>query len=272
MDWSKAKTILIGAFVVINLFLASRVFFVGQQTDLIVSYEVAKEALSQRQIVLDQVFGEQAPVLPLLEVEYMVFDKEHPWLEILLGTDFSELVDSEYFSNDDGNVVVIQAGKKLQFYGGQNPLISLEISARSQWMKDFFSQLEIDLSEYQMEVEDQSQDRQSYLFRRRWNDVFIENDHIRVDFEHDQLVLLEIQRIQSIRETQTQMRLSSPHESLLKLMKFEDIKNDRILDIQVVYYRNENLIKWEEVVIDQLEPVWKVFLESGITKYLVELE
>jgi hypothetical protein len=76
----------------------------------------------------------------------------------------------------------------------------------------------------------------------------------------------------NLRETQANIVLSRPQEALLRLLKYNDIRGETVIGMDICYYRDEALINWDDIVVDNLEPTWKVVFESGIIKYLLEFE
>ncbi|HBH13101.1 MAG: Uncharacterized protein XD91_1514 [Clostridiales bacterium 38_11] len=273
MDWNKAKSILIVAFVILDIFLVSQVISIKNDSVPAASFEIIKENLSEQGITVSiDVAGEEL-ILPLLEVEYMVFNSESKEIREYLGETYSELIENEYYINSKGQSIQINQGKKLLFMtreieAGVNPNIA---DAASQ-IESFASKLQIDLEGfYQTRVYNEN-NANHIVYSENYQGYPLENSYYMFIQDGFGVVGFEMQRVKSIRKTQANIVLSRPEEALLRLLKYKDIRGEAVIGMDICYYRDEDLIHWGEIVVDNLEPTWKVVFESGAIKYLLEFE
>ncbi|MDP3386644.1 MAG: hypothetical protein Q8S24_05385 [Eubacteriales bacterium] len=273
MDWNKAKTILIVAFVILDIFLVSQVMSIKNDSRQAVSFDIIKENLSEHDITVSiDVIGEEM-ILPLLEVEYMIFDSDSSEISAFLGDEYSELIEDEYYINSDGQSIQINQGKKLIFMtrdieSGVKP----DISDAADQIASFVSQFKIDMAGFYQTRVYNFNNANHIVYSEIHQGYTLENSYYVFIQDGSGVVGFEMQRIKNLRETQANIILSRPEEALLRLLKYQDIKGDTVIGMDISYYRDEELIIWSEIVVDNLEPTWKVEFESGIIKYLLEFE
>lgn len=273
MDWNKAKTILIIAFVILDIFLVSQVMSIRNNSTPSTSFEVIKERLSEQgiEVVID-VVGEEL-FLPLLEVEYMVFDGDSKEINEFLGESVNELIENEYYVNDSGQSIQIRQGKKLMFLTRDLELYTEpNLNDAEEQIVSFSRQYNISLDGFSRTGAYMVDNVNYILYKETYQGYAIENSYYKFIQDGSGLVGFEMQRIRNLRETQANIILSKPEEALLRLLKFNDIKGESVVGMDICYYRDEELIDWGEIVVDNLEPTWKVLFESGIVKYLLEFE
>ena len=273
MDWNKAKTILIIAFIILDVFLVLQVMDIKNNSEPVVSLEIIKESLSEQNITVSiDVTGEEL-ILPLLEVEYMVFDSESHEIADFLGEDYTELIEHEYYINSGGQSVQINQSKKLLFMTRdvETEIKPSIIDAIGQ-IETFTSKHQIDLNGFYQTDSYTINNTNHIIYTENFQGYPLQNSYYMFIQDGSGIVGFEMQRIKSFRQTQANIVLSKPEEALLRLLKYKDIRGETVIGMDICYYRNEELINWGEIVVDNLEPTWKVVFESGIIKYLLEFE
>lgn len=273
MDWNKAKTILIIAFVILDIFLVSQVISIRNSSTPSTSFEMIKERLSEKGIeVAIDVVGEELS-LALLEVEYMTYDGESKEINEFLGESVNELIENEYYVNDSGQSIQIKQGKKLTFLARDiESYAESNLNDEAEQIASFSRQYNINLDGFIRIGSYMVDNINNILYKETYQGYTIENSYYKFIQDGSGLVGFEMQRIRNLRETQANIELSKPEEALLRLLKFNDIKSESVIGMDICYYRDEELIDWGEIVVDNLEPTWKVLFESGIVKYLLEFE
>lgn len=273
MDWNKAKTILIIAFVVLDIFLVSQVMSIRNESRPIVSLDIIKENLSEHDITIAiDVSGEEL-ILPLLEVEYMIFNSESNEISDFLGDEYNELIENEYYINAGGKSIQISQGKKFLFMTrevetGGKPIIT---DAAGQ-IDSFARQYQIELAGFYQTSILTTDNTNHIVYSENYQGYSLENSYYMFIQDASGVVGFEMQRVRNLRETQANFVLSRPQEALLRLLKYNDIRGKTVISMDICYYRDEELINWDDIVVDNLEPTWKVVFESGIIKYLLEFE
>jgi regulatory protein YycI of two-component signal transduction system YycFG len=273
MDWNKAKTILIIAFVILDVFLVSQVMSIRNESKPAVSLDIIKENLSEHDIeIAIDVTGEEL-ILPLLEVEYMIFNSESNEIRKFLGDEYNEIIENEYYINSGGQSVQINKGKKFLFMTRE-----VESGIRPN-MTDAADQVDSFARQYQIELGGFDQtgifatDYTSHIvYSENYQGYSLENSYYKFILDGSGVVGFEMQHVINLRETQANIVLSRPQEALLRLLKYNDIRGETVIGMDICYYRDEALINWDDIVVDNLEPTWKVVFESGIIKYLLEFE
>lgn len=273
MDWNKAKTILIIAFIILDIFLVLQVMDIKTDSEPVVSLEIIKESLSEQNITVSiDVTGEEL-ILPLLEVEYMVFDSESNEIGEFLGNDYTELIENEYYINSGGQSVQINQSKKFLFMTRDiESEIKPNITDATEQIETFTSKHQINLNGFYQTDSYIINNTNHIVYTENFQGYPLQNSYYMFIQDGSGVVGFEMQRIKSLRQTQANIVLSKPEEALLRLLKYKDIRGETVIGMDICYYRDEELINWGEIVVDNLEPTWKVVFESGIIKYLLEFE
>jgi regulatory protein YycI of two-component signal transduction system YycFG len=273
MDWNKAKTILIIAFVILDIFLVSQVMSIRNESRPVVSLDIIKENLSEHDIeIAIDVTGEEM-ILPLLEVEYMIFNSESNEIREFLGDEYNELIENEYYINADGKSIQINQGKKFLFMTREvESGIKPNITDAAEQIESFARQYQIELGGFYQTGIFTTDNTNRIVYSENYQGDSLENSYYMFIQDGSGVVGFEMQRVRNLRETQANIVLSRPQEALLRLLKYNDIRGETVIGMDICYYRDESLINWNDIVVDNLEPTWKVVFESGTIKYLLEFE
>lgn len=117
MDWSKAKNILIIAFIITNIFLFYNVyknmnennfFYINDET-----VEDVKKILEERNIFIETEVPKKVPSLPILKVKYETYDGDELAKKIL--GDYQK-IDDKYFDADRNERIEVSHNNKFFIY------------------------------------------------------------------------------------------------------------------------------------------------------------
>lgn len=272
MDWNKAKTILIIAFIVLDVFLIGQVIQRGRTSGEVVDERQVIEALNQAGIFVEGDIPKEETRKPLLEVTYQVLDGRSQVVVDFLGENYYEVIEDQFFAGQDGRSVEIIEGKKMVLMersletGGE-----IDLNQINQWVEVFTKTQGIDLKGYERQLVEMGQVVEVTYVSHQLGTPIV-NDYYKFYLDHQGVAGVEIQSIKEMRETQAEIRMTQAVEALLRLLRFPELSGDTITDIRVCYYRDEQTLNWQTIVTDNLEPVWQVTFKSGRVKYLIEAE
>lgn len=273
MDWNKAKTILIIGFIVIDIFLIIQIFSAKDKTETFGVNEQVIQILADKGIKIETDIKPEYKSLPLLEVEYEIYDSDSAEIENYLGKDYIEIVSEEYFNNSQGASIQIEKGKKLIFQLRKSVIwenVNTEIAIKK--VEEFIENFNIDINEYSLTNSYIENSLFYVVYTKKYNGYSLENSYYTFVIDENGIVGFEQQKIKTIKENRGAIQITKSDEALLRLLKYKDVYNDTIIGMEICYYRDESINNEAILVVDNLEPTWKVSFNSGIIKYLIEME
>lgn len=273
MNWNKAKTILIIAFIILNLFLLYAIFedrtenYEGLDDDFI---EKVENNLEAKNIFIEAEVPKEIYKMPLIEVEYRIFSQSD--VKYYLGEDYEEKIEDEYFVKNDGSYIRIENNKKLIYnIRDIDKNLSIDTEEAKKYIEKYAEDNNINLEEYKLDIETIEEDFHSFIYKKIYNDRTLENDFYKFIVDNKGVAGLEFQNIKKVEPKEGLIYVTSAYESLLRLNNSSNIKKT-IEKVEICYYSDENISDWENIVRANMDPTWKVVFEDGNIKYLTETE
>ena len=273
MNWNKAKTILIIAFIILNIFLIYAVRennnqnYEGLDDSFIKKVE---ENLSEKNIVIETEIPKEIYKMPLLEVEYRIFQEND--VLYFLGDEYEERIEEEYFVKDDGSYIKIENNKKLIYnIRGINDVLNISEEEGLKFVEDFINIKNINLENYELDLKKAEENFYIFTYKRIYENKILENDYYKFIVDSDGVAGIEMQNIEIVEPKEGLIYVTSAYESLLRL-KNESKSNKKIQEVEICYYTDENNLEWENIVRANMDPTWKVVFKDGNIKYLLETE
>ncbi len=274
MNWNKAKTILIIAFIILNAFLFYEVQDANNESyeglsDEFINHVVEK--LLEKNIVIEGEVPEEIYKKPLLEVEYYLVTRED--VAKYIGKDYEEVLENTLFTNEEGSYVRIENNKKL-IYNIRDVNGSLEISKEDalQIIDKYKENQNMDIDDYKLDLIVKKDNIYEVIYKRYYEGNFLENDYYKFIIDNIGVAGFETQRISKIEPKEGLITVTSAYESLLRLKNENPEEKTIINKIEICYYTDENIEGWENILRANMDPTWKVMTESGNIKYLTEVE
>lgn len=272
MDWNKAKTILIIGFILIDAFLFTQVYDLGSSLER-ESESTVFQVLNDYGIEIEATIPSEYIYLPLLEVEYRIYDGESFELSKYLGAEYSEIRMDEHYRNTKGASIQIIDGKKLVFQ-----LRKTEVDNDLN-MEDAISYVDKFIEEYEMDLDDYGEMNiilKNGVFNITYYKIFgeysLENAYIKFIVDGRGVAGFEEQNINSVKKSQGTVKVTKAEEALLRLLRYGDISNHILREVKICYYDDELGEDWKNIVRDTVDPTWKAVFDGGIIKYLTETE
>jgi regulatory protein YycI of two-component signal transduction system YycFG len=271
MDWNKAKTILIIGFIMIDAFLFTQVYDI--RPDLVKDIDPVIQVLNERGIEIEAEISSSDLSLPLLEVEYEIYDRDSTELVKFLGDGYYEIKPDEHYRNDDSGSIQISDGKKLVLQLRKTEFdYNLDQEKAFSLVQEFIEDYSMDMENYG-EMNPVSIDGvYNITFNEMYGDYSLENSYVTFIVDGKGVAGFEEQKINTVRESQGTVSITKVEEAILRLLRYDDISGHVLKEVKICYYDDEAGEDWKNIVKDTVDPTWKAVFDSGIIKYLIETE
>lgn len=273
MDWNKTSSILIIAFIILNMFL-----FISSYNDMSSEeYDVTSDAefiqsmeniLKERNIVIGCELPKETYTLPVLDTEYEIIHINQELLTRFLGSGVEPIEDVTFYSNSRGEVLEIIDGKKLRYTIRENNIGKIYAEDKlTDEIDKFIEEKGIDVQGYSETYRKICDCGSLIIYTKSYNDFSIDNSYMYFYMDKDGIYKFEMQNIATIKEIAGKIRTFSAAEALPKLLSYEEVKNKEIAEIKMTYYSVEDE-NWQFVYRINSYPVWKVIFSDGTQKHL----
>lgn len=273
MDWNKSNTILIVAFIILNIILFASYF----DNTFMEEYDVmndeqfvesVEELLKKKNITINSDIPEQTYVLPILETEYEMIELTNELIQKYLGSGVEAVADVYVYTNANGETLELINGKKLSYtvrekVPGKHP----SEEEMSVLIKDFVEEKNISMEGYTENRRYVSEDACVYSYTQNYNDYSMENSYMNFCADSNGIYKFEMQRIKGVKEITEKVRTVSAVEALMRLLTYDDVSNKEIIKIEMTYYSMEDE-NWKYITRINSDPAWKVIFSDGTQKHL----
>lgn len=273
MDWNKSNTILIAAFIILNIFLfasaSDNVF--SEEYNAVEDEEFIQNVenlLSKKNITVNTQLPLESYMLPTLDTEYEIIYVTEELLKRFLGPDVTPVQDVYLYNNSKGEILEITHGKKLYFTKREKIIgkITYESLIASK-INEFIEEYKVNSEGYTENYRYLSNSNSYVEYTRHHNNYSMDNSYMRFYFDKDGIYKFEMQNILTFRETAEKIRTFSAAEALPRLMSYKDIENKEIISAEMTYYSDEDE-NWQYISGINSYPVWKVIFSDGSQKHL----
>lgn len=295
MDWSKAKNVLIVAFVVTNIFLIYNIqsrLFKQEEVQLISNEYIGyvEDHLNENGIDLDMELSREIISLPILVVRYKTFDSEDV-AERLLGKEYhketptleDKILKREIFKSKDQELI-IEGGKRLKYKSNRSEKINYSLNEKNlkKISNDFLKQYglmasDIELDQIYYGRENDYGDEYVYklVYNQTYKNKFLGESYIHVYVSHRGVVGMEAMLLEYEKTHDHRKQIIPAPEALMRAMSTileENKKPIAIKDMEIGYYfRPTDYMEsdWKEIESGTAFPSWKITIQNGKT-YFVE--
>ncbi len=276
MDWNKTSTILIIAFIILNIFLFTSSYkdIFSDEYDVVSDSEFIESVeniLKEKNIIISSELPEETYMLPTLDTEYEIININNDLLSRFLGPGVDPVEDVTLYSNHKGEILEITAGKKLHYTIREKTSGEvIDIEAVDEVIKQFIDDKKIDATGYYEDYRHISDSESFAVYTKKYDNYSMDNSYMKFYFDKEGIYKFEMQNIISVKETAERTRTFSAGEALPKLLSFEDIENKEIIDIEMTFYSVEDE-NWKYISGINSYPVWKVIFSDGTQKHLSDI-
>jgi regulatory protein YycI of two-component signal transduction system YycFG len=271
MDWNKISTILITAFIILNVFL-----FVSSKDMLNTGYgpaddkefvqEVANLLMGQN-IRINTQIPDETYVLPVLETEYEIINIDSNLLENFLNERIQPVDDVYKYTNSKGESLEIKDGKKLVLTLRSKVNDKLVKEDIKEEIDEFLKQKNIDDDGYVESYVHIWEDEALYMYTLSYNDYPLDNSYMYFFVDNEGIYKFEMQRISTVSEITEKIRTINAIEALPRILTYPGIKNKGITKIEMTYYSVEDE-NWHNIERINSDPTWKVIFSDGTQVHL----
>ncbi len=232
MDWTKAKTILIMALLITNIFLVSLyALFKGGNGSEDILFEETINLLNEKQIYIKGDLPSEKLKMPVLSVEYDQWDDEQI---------DKKLLDQEV---QDRTALEIVEGF-LKDYGVWSESIVLD-----------------------MVEEDEDSTRVS--FRNEYEGIPIEDSYISATVEGGKITEIDRLWLNPLSKGKSKKATISASAALIELMRSKDSRTTIVVErMEMVYWLDPSDYIGETAISDTALPAWKITYNGGKVKYV----
>ncbi|GAB6085830.1 two-component system regulatory protein YycI [Alkaliphilus crotonatoxidans] len=289
MDWSKAKNILILAFIITNIFLIYHIgmdIFYSDELRLISDeyIDYVENELTRHGITVKDEIPKEIFTMPVLVVKYELFDHEATALQ-LLGEGYRR-VDENIYENDHAQLI-IESNKRLKYSLTDNTVVDYRIDDEkaveisNEFLKEHnLYRNDITLKQVYLGTEKAYGDTPLYklVYNQTYKGKFLGESYINVYVNHKGVVGMEAMLLKPDKTQNQKERTIPATEALLRKMSHivNDHKEDVVIsDIEIGYYFNPNDVQfstWQQIEWATAFPAWKITLKNGKSYYVDALK
>ncbi|MGD9566723.1 MAG: hypothetical protein AB7V48_00105 [Sedimentibacter sp.] len=273
MDWNKASTILIVAFIVLNIFLFSSSFndIFSEEYDVYSDQDFIDNIgnlLKKKNLSIKSELPKETYILPTLDTEYEIIQISNELLERFLGSGVEPIEDVYTYSNGKGEVLEFTEGKKLHYIVRER--ISgetLSNESLTEHINKFIEDKKINSTGYSENYRHISNKDIFVVYTKKYNNYSMDNSYMKFYFDKDGIYKFEMQNIAAVKETADKIRTFSAAEALPRLLSYKDLENKEIIHMEMTFYSEEDE-NWQYISRINSDPVWKVIFNDGTQKHL----
>lgn len=294
MDWSKAKNLLIIAFILTNIFLVHNIRSEKfKQNEIQITSnkysDEVKQYLNDNGIILNIRIPEESVSLPMLVVKYKNFDSDKIAGE-LLGMGYSKTVEilnsddliKEIFKKDNKELI-IEGNKKLTYknIAHSEPGHILNEKTVVKMSNDFLKQYKLtnddiilDQIYYGTEEHISSEPIYKLIYNQTYKNKFLGESYIHVYINHKGIVSVEAMLLEYEKTQQQRKKIIPATEALMMATSTILRENEKpifIKEIEVGYYFSPTYYTesgWKEVDSGTASPSWKITIQNGKTYFI----
>lgn len=274
MDWNKSNTILIIAFIILNIFLLAESFgsiFINNEINGAMDEEYQKNIenlLENKNIDIKCEIPKGTSVMPILYTEYSIVEINDTLVQTYLGEGIKAQDGVFVYSNDKGETLEIKESKKIIYTVRERvPAEYKNGESADSLINDFISKKKIDNAEYSEAFRYVSEEGGFVAYTKKYGDYDIDNSYMNFYLDAEGIYKFEMQSIDLTTEIKDKIRTISALEALPRLMAYDDIRNKDIVEIKLSYYSKEDE-NWQYITETNSDPTWKVIFSDGTQRHL----
>lgn len=278
MDWSKAKNILIIAFIITNLLLSYVLIHTNKvhQSSLTDEFvENVKNLLIEKNIEIEGEIPLDLPILSLLTIEYEYYSPGK-LAAILLGEYRKTDIDGvEYYKNEEAKFTILN-GKKI-VYERSSESNNKEIPNKRKAIgiaKDFLKEKGFSLDDLKLSDARECENGFFLEYTKLYRDIYIEKTYTRFIIDSQGVKSFERYWINVVESSESDIEITSAPRALLSLLTMKDYYGQIIEDISVCYYfdpaKYVTTGNPDNAKIGNAGPAWRIKFKNGEKIFLEE--
>ena len=273
MDWSKAKSILIFAFLITNIILISVLLSNERQIEPTLKQEFIEEAtriLKTKDISIDTEISKEIPSLNTLIVEYETMDISKVNQDFFLNQGFID--DSE-----EGIVKILKdkesvsiKNKKILTYENKNKedkYTTLTEDLAEKVALEFLRSKKYDMRYMELSYIKKSGNGYYLNFSRVYNERYLETAYINIFVDSRGVKELESLLLNTESAGEAMIHINTAPKAILSLLGMDEVYGKTIIDISLCYYfdpeGHEYIENPQEAKKGKTIPAWRIIFDDG---------
>ncbi|SCG84462.1 hypothetical protein DW1_2902 [Proteiniborus sp. DW1] len=271
MDWSKAKNILIVAFIITNIFLAYVLINSRNTNAPLVGDNFINDVravLLEKNINIAVDIPKDIPSMPLYKIKYEVYDSQDI-ISNFLGSKYSKetINDSDFYTNGNENLsirndneIIYENANIVSVYDNLTQTMAENIA------KEFIQDKGFLADDYKLSVISNDDDVYFIEFTKFIDGFYFEKSYMRFTISSTGINKFERYWIESAEsDDSTTLTIMSAPRALLKLLAMEEAYGKTIEKISICYYLDPS----SNTIGGKATPAWRVIFNDG-TKIFLE--
>ncbi|MBU5424787.1 two-component system regulatory protein YycI [Tissierella pigra] len=274
MDWSKAKTILIFAFIITNILLGFVLLSSERQVETTTKegfIEDVTEILKSKNIFIDTNISREIPSLSTLIVEYDFVDFTKVNNNFFQGNGTIESKEQNtaeiFFENES----IIVTNKKNLVYENKKTTKEykdLDEEKAKDIALEFLQERKYDTSDMVLSYISLKEDGYYLEFSKLYKDRYLEKSSTIIELDETGVKRMERTWLNILEERDTPIYISTAPKSILSLLSMKEVYGKTIKDISLCYYfeptdHNDYMKDPKEAKKGKTMPAWRVLFDDG---------
>jgi len=279
MDWSKAKTILIVAFIITNLLLAYVLLNSEKQVETTLNDSFVEDVigiLERKNITINVNIPRDIPSLNTIMVEYETIEPNEINRYFFNGEGKLENKGSGIVEISYGDELVTIANKKILSYTNNNSEVKysdLDEDKAKELALNFLEERNYDTSDMKLSFVKSDGKSFSLEFTKIYNDRYLEKSNTNIFVDSSGVKKLERMWLNPIEEGEKYIYINTAPKALLSLLSEEKAYGKAIDEISLCYYfdpaEQDFVDNPEDAKRGKTVPAWRVLFEDG-TKIIID--
>lgn len=273
MDWSKAKTILIVAFLITNMILALVLFSNEKQEDSTIKDSFIEDVvniLEKKDIFVDTEISKEMPTLNSLTVEYEMLDSNKVNKDFFSDQGRIELKEKDIVEiSKDNEIVTISSNKILEYKNNNEKPTYKEMTEEKaeNIALEFLKEKNYKTSDMKLSFIREEDNAYILEFSKVYNERYLEIAYTTIEVDNTGVKTLERLWLNPLSEGDTPIYISTAPKAILDLLSIEEVYGRTIVDISLCYYFEPNKQDYIEEPTEARKgksiPAWRVLFQDG---------
>lgn len=273
MDWSKAKTILIIAFLITNILLIIVLFSSEKHIETTTEEEFVQDVirlLNKKSIFVDTEIPKDIPSLNTVTVEYEIINTNEINMKFFNGegkitADGLDIVDIFY----EEEHIIITNQKRLLYKNNNeiNKYPELNEDKAKTIALEFLEDKEYNTSNTQLSYISERDNVYFLEFSNLYNEKYLETSNIIMEIDYRGVRSLERIWLNTLEEGEIPIYINTAPKAILSLLSREEVYGKTVKDISLCYYfdpeSHEYIKDPKEAKRGKTIPAWRVLFDDG---------
>ena len=273
MDWSKAKTILIFAFLITNILLVSVLISSERHMDSTIKKEFIDDAiqiLATKDISIKTEIPIEIPSLNGLIVEYETMDISQVNNKFFSNEGYIKYEDEgliEIFKNKE--YISIKNEKKF-IYENKNPMelyTELNEELSEDIVRGFLIERSYDISDMKLSYINEENGEYNLMFSKLYKDRYLETAYVNAVVDFRGVKKLERMWLNAKDESENPIYINTAPKAIMNLLSMDETHGKAIIDISLCYYFDPNGQEYIKELSDAKQgktiPAWRIIFDDG---------